>query len=186
MFFFLFLHYLCCMKTLCIILGSISLALGILGIFLPLLPTTPFLLLTAALYFKGSPRLYNWLLNHRHFGPYIRNFRENKSNSAPSQSYLTCADVGNNAILHLLPHSSAMGKNSLGVDCRRGHLSYSLFQDIKIVGKSLTGICQFIFPMFYGVLPNNIGYIFYGDKRNFLWHGRQMPVHRLPYLLRLR
>ena len=64
------------MKTLCIILGSISLALGILGIFLPLLPTTPFLLLTAALYFKGSPRLYNWLLNHRHFGPYIRNFRE--------------------------------------------------------------------------------------------------------------
>ena len=53
--------------------------LGILGIFLPLLPTTPFLLLTAALYFKGSPRLYNWLLNHRHFGPYIRNFRENKA-----------------------------------------------------------------------------------------------------------
>ena len=41
--------------------------------------TTPFLLLTAALYFKGSPRLYNWLLNHRHFGPYIRNFRENKA-----------------------------------------------------------------------------------------------------------
>lgn len=67
------------MKTLCIILGSISLALGILGIFLPLLPTTPFLLLTAALYFKGSPRLYNWLLNHRHFGPHIRNFRENKA-----------------------------------------------------------------------------------------------------------
>ncbi len=66
-------------ETLCIILGSISLALGILGIFLPLLPTTPFLLLTAALYFKGSPRLYNWLLNHRHFGPYIRNFRENKA-----------------------------------------------------------------------------------------------------------
>ena len=79
-----------------------------------------------------------------------------------------CSSDLNNAILHLLPHSSAMGKNSLGVDCRRGHLSYSLFQDIKIVGKSLTGICQFIFPMFYGVLPNNIGYIFYGDKRNFL------------------
>lgn len=77
--FSLFLHYLCRMKTLYIVLGSISLALGILGIFLPLLPTTPFLLLTAALYFKGSPRLYNWLLNHRHFGPYIRNFRENKA-----------------------------------------------------------------------------------------------------------
>ena len=59
------------MKTLYIVIGTISLALGILGIFLPLLPTTPFLLLTAALYFKGSFRLYNWLLNHRYFGPYI-------------------------------------------------------------------------------------------------------------------
>ena len=67
------------MKTLYIILGSISLALGIIGIFIPVLPTTPFLLLTAALYFKGSPRLYQWLLNHKYFGPYIRNFRENKS-----------------------------------------------------------------------------------------------------------
>ena len=67
------------MKTICIILGTVSLALGVLGIFLPLLPTTPFLLLTAALYFKGSPRLYQWLLNQKHLGPYIRNFRENKA-----------------------------------------------------------------------------------------------------------
>lgn len=67
------------MKTICIIIGTISLALGIIGIFLPLLPTTPFLLLTAALYFRGSPRLYQWLLNHKHLGPYIRNFRENKA-----------------------------------------------------------------------------------------------------------
>lgn len=71
--------YFCCMKTICILLGTLSLALGILGIFLPLLPTTPFLLLTAALYFKGSPRLYKWLLNHKYFGTYIRNFRENKA-----------------------------------------------------------------------------------------------------------
>ena len=67
------------MKTICIILGTLSLGLGILGIFLPLLPTTPFLLLTAALYFKGSPRLYQWLLNHKYFGTYIRNFREYKA-----------------------------------------------------------------------------------------------------------
>ncbi|MCD7899967.1 MAG: YbaN family protein [Bacteroides sp.] len=67
------------MRILYIILGSVSLGLGILGIFLPLLPTTPFLLLTAALYCKSSPRLYNWLLNHKHLGPYIRNFREHKA-----------------------------------------------------------------------------------------------------------
>ena len=67
------------MKTVCIILGTVSLALGIIGIFLPLLPTTPFLLLTAALYFRGSPRLYQWLLNHKCLGPYIRNFRENRA-----------------------------------------------------------------------------------------------------------
>lgn len=67
------------MKTIYIILGSISLGLGILGIFLPLLPTTPFLLLTAALYFKGSPRLYQWLIAHKRLGPYILNYRENKA-----------------------------------------------------------------------------------------------------------
>jgi len=67
------------MKTIYIILGTISLILGLIGIFLPLLPTTPFLLLTAALYFRGSPRLYQWLLNHKYFGTYIRNFRENKA-----------------------------------------------------------------------------------------------------------
>jgi uncharacterized protein len=67
------------MKTIYIIIGTVSLILGIAGIFLPLLPTTPFLLLTAALYFRASPRLYNWLLSQKHLGPYIRNFREEKA-----------------------------------------------------------------------------------------------------------
>lgn len=64
------------MTSLYILLGSICLCLGIIGIFVPLLPTTPFLLLTAALYFRGSDRLYCWLLGHKYLGPYIRNFRE--------------------------------------------------------------------------------------------------------------
>lgn len=62
-----------------IALGFISLALAIIGIFVPLLPTTPFLLLSAALFFRGSPKLYDWLINHKIFGEYIRNFREHKA-----------------------------------------------------------------------------------------------------------
>ena len=67
------------MKFLYIVLGSISLALGILGIFLPVLPTTPFLLLSAAMYVRGSQRLYDWLMAHKHLGPYIKNFREHRA-----------------------------------------------------------------------------------------------------------
>ncbi|OPZ98657.1 MAG: Inner membrane protein YbaN [Bacteroidetes bacterium ADurb.Bin416] len=63
------------MNLLYTILGSISLALGLIGIVVPVLPTTPFLLLSAALYVKGSQRLYNWLMHHPKLGPYITNFR---------------------------------------------------------------------------------------------------------------
>lgn len=59
-----------------IAIGSLALGLGILGIFLPLLPTTPLLLLAAACYIRSSKRLYNWLITNKRFGPYIRNYRE--------------------------------------------------------------------------------------------------------------
>lgn len=67
------------MKFLLILLGSVSLALGIVGIFVPLLPTTPFLLLTAALWVRSSPQLYVWLVRNRYLGEYIRNYRENRA-----------------------------------------------------------------------------------------------------------
>lgn len=67
------------MKALLTILGLISLGLGILGIFLPILPTTPLLLLAAALFLRSHKGLYDWLLNHPRLGPYIRNFMEHKS-----------------------------------------------------------------------------------------------------------
>ncbi|MDL2222642.1 YbaN family protein [Bacteroidales bacterium OttesenSCG-928-M11] len=66
------------MRTLLIILGTISLVLGIIGIFLPLLPTTPFLLLTAFLYLKSSPKAYQWLISRKRLGPYIINYQEKK------------------------------------------------------------------------------------------------------------
>lgn len=66
-------------KILFIILGSIFLGLGSLGIILPLLPTTPFLLLTAYFYVKSSERLYLWLINHKVFGVYIKNYVEHRA-----------------------------------------------------------------------------------------------------------
>ena len=67
------------MKFLFAFLGSVSLVLGIMGVFLPVLPTTPFLLLAAAMYMRSSQRLYDWLMSHKHLGAYIRNFREHKA-----------------------------------------------------------------------------------------------------------
>jgi uncharacterized membrane protein YbaN (DUF454 family) len=58
--------------------GTFFLGLGILGFIIPLLPGTPFLLLAAACYLRGSERMHNWLMNHRWFGPYIRNYQEGK------------------------------------------------------------------------------------------------------------
>ena len=67
------------MKYILTILALLSLGLGILGIFLPVLPTTPFLLLAAALFLKGSKPLYEWLMSHPKLGPYISNFMVHKS-----------------------------------------------------------------------------------------------------------
>ena len=61
-----------------IIAGTFFVGLGVLGIFLPLLPTTPLLLLAAACYARSSKRFYNWLLNNKWFGNYVKNYQEKK------------------------------------------------------------------------------------------------------------
>jgi hypothetical protein len=65
-------------KALLVAAGSVSLALAVLGIFLPLLPTTPFLLLASACYVRSSERLHGWLMGNRLLGGYIRNFQERR------------------------------------------------------------------------------------------------------------
>ena len=58
-----------------ILVGVVSLALGALGVFLPLLPTTPFVLVSAFAFANSSERLHQWLLDHNVFGPLIANWR---------------------------------------------------------------------------------------------------------------
>jgi uncharacterized membrane protein YbaN (DUF454 family) len=58
-----------------LVLGGLSVVLAIAGVVLPLLPTTPFLLLAAFCFARSSPRLHAWLLAHRRFGPLIRNWQ---------------------------------------------------------------------------------------------------------------
>jgi uncharacterized membrane protein YbaN (DUF454 family) len=59
--------------------GTVSLGLGIVGVVLPGLPTTPFVLLAAACYARASPRLHRWLREHRFFGPMVRDWETHRS-----------------------------------------------------------------------------------------------------------
>jgi hypothetical protein len=66
------------LRILLIIAGTFFMGLGIVGIVVPVLPTTPFLLLAAACYARSSQRFYGWLMNNKLFGNYIRNYLERK------------------------------------------------------------------------------------------------------------
>jgi len=74
-------------KGLLVVAGTISLGLGCVGIVLPVLPTTPFLLLSAACYYKGSERMHRWILNNRWFGNYIRSYKEGKGLSLKTKGF---------------------------------------------------------------------------------------------------
>ena len=57
------------------ILGCMALVVGAVGVVIPVMPTTPFVLLAAGCFASSSPRLYAWLVRNRHFGPFIENYR---------------------------------------------------------------------------------------------------------------
>lgn len=66
-------------RVLLIIMGWISIVLATFGLLLPLLPTTPFLLLAAWCFSRSSPRFYHWLLYNSWFGKYIRHWQQHKA-----------------------------------------------------------------------------------------------------------
>ena len=65
-------------KVLLLIVGWLSVVLGVIGIFLPVMPTTPFLLLAAACFMRTSPKFYNWLVGHPKLGKYLVYYLEGK------------------------------------------------------------------------------------------------------------
>ena len=65
-------------RVMWIFLGSLFVTLGTIGVFVPGLPTTVFLIIAAACYIRSSEKLYNWLINNKTFGPLIKDYREGK------------------------------------------------------------------------------------------------------------
>ncbi|AEX45288.1 iron-regulated membrane protein [Corynebacterium diphtheriae HC01] len=68
-------------KPLLLAIGCVSVTLGVAGVILPLVPTTPFLLLAGICFAKSSDRFHTWLMEHRILGPYIHNWRNRQMTS---------------------------------------------------------------------------------------------------------
>ena len=71
--------------------GIVAVGLGLLGVPLPLLPTTPFMLLAVFCFARSSPRLHDWLVHHPRFGPPIRDWRERGAISRKNKTYAMVA-----------------------------------------------------------------------------------------------
>ena len=82
------------MRIFWLFVGLVSLSLGFVGVFLPLLPTTPFLLLAAYGFARSSDRLHRWLLAHPVFGPMIENWQQHRAIARSSKIAATVACGG--------------------------------------------------------------------------------------------
>ena len=72
-------------RLLWVVAGLVFTVLGLLGLFLPLMPGTVSLIIAAFCFARSSPRLHDWLVNHRHMGPYIRDWRDSRAISRPAK-----------------------------------------------------------------------------------------------------
>jgi hypothetical protein len=77
------------MRALWLVGGWLALVIGLIGVFLPLLPTTPFVLVAAWCFSRGSPRVERWLLEHPRLGPVVRDWREHHAVPLPAKQFAT-------------------------------------------------------------------------------------------------
>lgn len=89
-------------RYLLVVIGLASLALGVVGLFLPILPTVPFLLLAAVCFANASERLHNWLLSHRLFGPPIHDWNARGAINRNAKWLASASFVGSFIITMLL------------------------------------------------------------------------------------
>ena len=122
------------MKIFYTVTGTISLVLGIIGIFVPLLPTTPFLLLSAAFYFRGSPRLYRWLIQQKQLGPYIKNFREYRAIPLRAK-IISLSLMDNTQLLHFPNSPLPLVENNITRHSYWHYLAYPFIQNAEKVNR---------------------------------------------------
>lgn len=103
------------MRYVYVFLGFIFVAIGVVGIYLPLLPTTPFLLLAAMCFHRGSPRFHNWLMEHKYLGPPIRDWNQNQIIRV-KYKVLACTMMGvTSTVVFLKPNIPLIGKAAYSV-----------------------------------------------------------------------
>ena len=74
-------------RTALVAAGSVAMVIGGIGVVMPILPTTPFVIVAALCFGTSSPRMYGWLTRNRYFGEYIENYREGKGVSRRTKAY---------------------------------------------------------------------------------------------------
>ena len=89
------------MRLMFLILGWLALVLGLIGLALPVMPTTPFLIVAAFAFGRGSPKMRAWLVNHAHLGPPIRHWEEHGAIARPVK-WLACTMMAGSLGLALL------------------------------------------------------------------------------------
>ncbi len=101
-------------RTILIIIGWLAVVLGTLGVFLPLLPTTPFILLAAWCFARSSPRFHHWLLYRSWFGGYLRHWQKTPGHAARREAARDRGDP------HHLRYFIMAGENDVGTHSAAG------------------------------------------------------------------